>query len=782
MKPNLYKLTRWSAALLIAGAGIIACTDLDELENRVNDLESRVTALESQLPALNETIVAISGIVKDGAVITNIEYVEETADDKAHYEFTLSGDTETYKLYNGTAGNVPTIGINENGNWTVTIDGTTTELTLGEDGAVASAEAVVPQFAIDENGYWTVCTDEDKGFVQVQDPSGAPVPATGTTGSNIFDKVELDEENGVLKIWMAGELDPIEVRVISADEFSCVINYEGQEVDYDTPIEFQPNETLTFEVTMVGVESTIISKPQGWSAELSGTTLTVKAPATVSSAQTATKISANTEKDITIHAISADGLSVFAKMQVELLPGAKPTIEVAVTGDASSYNSVSFTLSNAENMTSYKYLLYPEGGTVPTELAFSSAASHEATSAPSAPITLDETSDGQKVTYNSSYVLYVMPVNTTAEGYTINGAIVSATASTKTATKYSELYEAGEDIVIAGEIFNMDTYGEAIVIDGSNHTSIDAITTGSTTGTAIYFIDTESTTLSIDDASSTSNGTGILVIIGNDIEKKAEIICNKRLYLHNSSYIGDSYKFVCHNISLRNNTTAYLIGLNNPNSKKTEIIFNDCDLYGNPSYPLCYFSAIMNIDKVAFIGCNFNYTGRTANQVFMNTSTASSIENLIFENNIVYSTDEAGNDFRLLGLNNGTTTNMTITNNTFVNVVNITGSGNPEYFVCGTVTNLTCNRNIVYLDVTNGSATFFYSKTSMAGNCNSNYFYGENGSTLKTYYSKTGLPGTCEDFANIDENPFNNAVGGQFDITNGIFVTSSNYSGYGAQR
>ena len=786
-------LTKWSAAIILSGAGMIACTDLGDLENRVNDLESRIEALESQLPALNATLEALGGIVQDGAVITSIDYNEE----EGQYEFTLSGDDKTYTLKNGSVGNVPTIGINDDGNWTVTVNGTTTVLTLGEGGEPASAKAVVPQFKIDEDGYWTVSTDGET-YNRVTDPDGNPVPATGTSGSDIFDDVKL--ENGVLKIWLAGETEPIEVKVVSADEFSCVIKYDGQEVDYDTPIEFQPNETLTFEVTMVGVESTIISKPQGWSAELSGTTLTVKAPATVSSAQTATKISANTEKDITIHAISADGLSVFAKMQVELLPGAKPTIEVTVTGDASSYNSVSFTLSNAKNMTSYKYLLYSEGGTVPTELSFSSVEPISATQAPTDPVVLEETADGTPVTYNSTYVLYVMPINNTEDGYTINGDIVSATASTKTATTYSELYEAGEDIVINGKVYNHSTYGDASVID--TETSI----TSNENAAKIYFVNPDAT-LTFDTHANTNRGFSQLIIIGNSTNGTRSNIAIKSQVTMNIN--AGNEEFLIYNMNIDATEIEVNSGASNANYlfvQNSNGQFNyagiiDCHLSMASGKALTYVSS-NNRSYKEFVIKDSEIEIPSVNQLLFfsfGTSTAS-YGTISLVNNILYSEDGIM-DFRLINTNDDNITagivegisldKLILENNTFVNLW-ATNNGCVRYSSLATV-NVT--KNIFWTNKTTANMCFFRPMDTTAGTgipytgnptgtlVDDNYVYKNGGTTNWQFFfggmnrvNRTGFT-ACNEILPAESDPLSTA-----DFKNVEFPTTSAFAGYGAQR
>ena len=796
MKLNMNTLTKWSAAIILSGAGMIACTDLGDLENRVNDLESRIEALESQLPALNATLEALGGIVQDGAVITSIDYNEEGG----QYEFTLSGDDKTYTLKNGSVGNVPTIGINDDGNWTVTTVGddgteTTTELTI--NGEPASAKAVVPQFEIDENGYWTVSTDGET-YNRVTDPDGNSVLATGTSGSDIFDDVKL--ENGVLRIWLAGQTDPVEVRVISADEFSCVIMLEGEAVDYDVPVEFGLGDTETFDVTMVGVESYIISKPQGWSATLSDNTLTVQAPSTMPQTQALTKISANTETDITIHAINAEGLSIFAKMQVKLLPGAKPSIDVAASSDGSSYNSVSFTLSNAENMTAYKYLLYPEGGTVPTELSFSSVEAISATEAPTDPVVLEETADGTPVTYNSSYVLYVMPINNTDDGYTINGDIVSATASTKTATTYSELYEAGEDIVINGKVYNHSTYGDASVID--TETSI----TSNENAAKIYFVNPDAT-LTFDTHVNTNRGFSQLIIIGNNTNGTRSNIAIKSQVTMNIN--AGNEEFLIYNMNIDATEIEVNSGASNANYlfvQNSNGQFNyagiiDCHLSMASGKALTYVSS-NNRSYKEFVIKDSEIEIPSVNQLLFfsfGTSTAS-YGTISLVNNILYSEDGIM-DFRLINTNDDNNTagivegisldKLILENNTFVNLW-ATNNGCVRYSSLATV-NVT--KNIFWTNKTTANMCFFRPMDTTAGTgipytgnptgtlVDDNYVYKNGGTTNWQFFyggmnrvNRTGFT-ACNEILPAESDPLSTA-----DFENVEFPTTSAFAGYGAQR
>ena len=80
-----------AAALLVSGISV-ACTDLDDLQQKVDSLESRVTALETLIPNINANVEALQVLVngttinsatqKDGVwtlVLSNGETITLTA-------------------------------------------------------------------------------------------------------------------------------------------------------------------------------------------------------------------------------------------------------------------------------------------------------------------------------------------------------------------------------------------------------------------------------------------------------------------------------------------------------------------------------------------------------------------------------------------------------------------------------------------------------------------------------------------------------------------------------
>ena len=114
MNLHLNNLIR-SAAALLCGASLFACSDLSELEERVDDLDSRVQALENQAENLNSTIGTIQTLLDEKLFITDIE---ETADG---YTLTMSDDTKL-NIVPGEIGNNPLIAVDDEGYWIVSYD------------------------------------------------------------------------------------------------------------------------------------------------------------------------------------------------------------------------------------------------------------------------------------------------------------------------------------------------------------------------------------------------------------------------------------------------------------------------------------------------------------------------------------------------------------------------------------------------------------------------------------------------------------------------------------
>ena len=143
--------------LLISFLPIItftACTNEDDIRKDIDDLNARLDALENDLKSLNTSIKSFQDAMKGVILVTGY-----SMDEKGNYTLSLSNGTSLV-IYGGQPlGDIPTLGVNEAGNWTYTLDGETVELKDGngnpcpavpEDGK----DGQTPTISIDSEGYW----------------------------------------------------------------------------------------------------------------------------------------------------------------------------------------------------------------------------------------------------------------------------------------------------------------------------------------------------------------------------------------------------------------------------------------------------------------------------------------------------------------------------------------------------------------------------------------------------------------------------------------------------
>ena len=141
-----------------------ACDDKDDIRKDIDDLNARLDALEDDLVDLNTGIKSFQDAMKGLVLITDY-----SMDEKGNYTLTLS-DGKKLVIYSGQpAGEIPTLGVNDAGNWTYTLNGETKELT-DKDGNPCPAVPVdgkdgkTPTISIDSDGYW--CYAIEGGEVQ----------------------------------------------------------------------------------------------------------------------------------------------------------------------------------------------------------------------------------------------------------------------------------------------------------------------------------------------------------------------------------------------------------------------------------------------------------------------------------------------------------------------------------------------------------------------------------------------------------------------------------------
>ena len=341
----------WSILMLLAVC-LVSCNNTDDLQDDVDALKKRVTALETQVRDINSNIEALRELYKEGTFITN---VDEKSDS---YTLTLSNG-KTINLYMKNDKNLlcPLIGIDENGYWTVcynTEEGFKQLLVDGKPVSAKGESGKTPQFTVDSEGYWKIRYSENEEYkfvyregMEGQEAGKINAQGDGTApADSFFEKVETIGNELVLTLkGNGGASTTIRIPIIS--DFACSFTEE----DLNKVHEIMAGESMTFEVIMRGVENTMITAPNGWTAELAVPEagkeigiLTVTAPTTTT--KTATRAVADNTKDIAILATHGK-YAIIAKIQVQL----KTRIDYKAMFEAGELKIGEETL-NPENYTS----------------------------------------------------------------------------------------------------------------------------------------------------------------------------------------------------------------------------------------------------------------------------------------------------------------------------------------------------------------------------------------------------------------------------------------------
>lgn len=300
-------------AFILLAIGLVSCNKTDDLWDEVDDLKDRVTSLETQIKDLNWNIEAIRELAKEGATITGIEEKDGA------YKITMSdGKVLNLIQYTENSKLLPVVGIDAEGYWVVSYNGEAPERIKDSNGNEIMAKGengVTPKFSVDAEGYWMIQYGSNAPE-RVKDENGNDVKATGDSGGgssdSFFEKVEKRENELYIKL-ATGE----EMIIPIASNFSCVIDATGVQ-------SFAEGEIRSFNVTMKGVDNTMITAPSGWKAELAkdeakpddatAYLLKVTAPSATSAS---TRVSADSSKDIAILATSG-AFACIAKIQVEV--------------------------------------------------------------------------------------------------------------------------------------------------------------------------------------------------------------------------------------------------------------------------------------------------------------------------------------------------------------------------------------------------------------------------------------------------------------------------------
>ena len=821
------KISRYILAFSAVGLlwGATSCSNLEEIEDRIDSLESRVQALENVIPALNQNIEALQALAGGGT----INKVEEK---DGVYTITLSNG-ETLTINQGAIGvaNPPVMSLDKDGYWMVDY-GTGAEYLLvdGQKVNATGDNGVTPVFGVDAEGYWTVSYDGGKTFEQVLGADGNPVAAIPQEGADeYFADVVYDGKTFTIVL---KDGQTITLPVVPTFFFS--IEVEGEQV-------LQAGETKIYPVKSEGVVSAaVIAKPAGVEVSLDDKSLTVRALG-------ATKaVAADSRKDIAVLALSAEGFATIAKMQVSVEGVAVDTTPRATVaaGEATSYTlAFSVALDNSE---SYKYMLLAADAEAPTaetilaegtestattlvienltpetEYALyvlplgtekngavaTAKATTLAEAVPSVEVAADAATastltftvtltDGTSYKYmvltadaeaptaetlkadgteataaeltvegleaETSYVLYVLPINGGTLGEVV--ALAAATAEPSYANDY-EKYMAGKDIVIANMTINKAEYGDATLITNSSENKAIG-------SKGVYFVDSAAEGVTI------GGNADQLIVLSLD-EKMATVgrTTGKCIYVNASD--ATDY-FVLSNIKYVTDMTSGNMIAGGGNGVIESILFNKVKVEVPKDMLFVYSSK--EIQNFNMTDCDVKLHVNSAEKNLVQSNTTNTYETLVFKNNIFYCTDGDLAGYRLFSNNNATIASLEFRNNTIAGVYCKAAYG---YVTVKSITAGDVVSNLLYLpnytthlDGKYVGILHIADKVDEHLNMPSNLaFY--NYDAVPSYRAKVSYyssNGTIYNKAKAD-NPIPSP-----DYTNGIFTQGEDYKSFGAKR
>lgn len=759
-----------------AAAAFQSCDNNDDLWDAIDDLKSRVQALETQVDALNGNIEAMQELYNGGATISEV-----TESDDAYTIKLTNGKTLTLTKGSEAEAVIPVVSIDNNGNWQYSIDGGKTFIPLNKN-AVAE-DGKTPEFRVnEETGIWQVNTGD--GWKDVLDTKNQPVSAVGGTMTDkFFDSVRVDGDTLYVKLLGSD----VELKVpILADVLCEIVPLDEGIQMFDSGVE------RAFDVKMKGIDQTIVTAPEGWTARLTDpddsniAKLYVKAPG-ILVPEISTRATANSSQDVAILATSGK-YSFISKIQVQStgIEAEPPTI-ISVTPSATVLpTDVTLTFDvQFANADGWKYICQESGEAPSAETVFAEGTQVLDTSA---------TIEGLKA--ETEYTIYVVAYM--GEQYS---EVASATAST-TAVPLdpNDYYEAG--VTIEGVAYNKDSDGCKLV------TATDAETTlAMSSDKYVYFLDGGEANNTLVISAGNVYREGAAAFIGRYADRKTKLNLQTQFHLRNKSGV---FAFKNLEIDMTNGAANQLFTFSNDTGGAKTLIFEDCDItFGNNKNIVAPYSsskATSSIENIIFRNCKLKYVpgSETSYALIKITDVIKSglaeFKALVFENNILY-TQQGANVTSAISLfyqlyqdpTSNSLSNLAVTckNNTFVDFISYgSGASNPAgqgsaYFFLTKYGSVNFTKNVLYATaakyVSIMRVTYDYNTntpwpTTDLGQTD-NIAYGTSG--WKLYFDGTNSPtsyypakGT---YSKKAESPLS-----VYNPEDGIFEVSSEYAGYGS--
>ncbi|OUN78882.1 hypothetical protein B5G09_00610 [Alistipes sp. An54] len=673
-------MKKYLILLFVAAAAVFqSCDNNDDLWDAIDDLKGRVQALETQVNALNGNIEAL-GKLYQGSEISSVK------NENGKCTITLTnGDVLT--LVSDIDALVPVVSIDASGNWQYTIgDGEPVSL-----GVKAEAEdGKTPTFQVSDAGIWQIDLGDGQGWRDVTYANGQPVSAiTDTpTEDKFFQTVEVVGDS--LHIVMKGGE---ELQIPIVEDFFCRIVTTSEGVQT-----FGAGETKRYVVEIRGVETTMVTYPEGWTAHLTEPAseqaeLVVTAP--VPGASTlGTRATANSSQDVAILATTGK-YSCISKIQVESTGQEveAPTISVALSATTlPTESTLTFEAQLSANADGWKYICLESESEAP-EAAKVFA---EGTAVLGTSVTVE----GLKA--ETKYTIYVVAYM--GEQYS---EIATATTSTmETPADPNDYYASG--VEVNGISYDKNSEGAKLYTASESVSSLSG-----DKETKVYFLDgTEADNTFMNPATIYLSDQSIF--IGRNKQKKTKLQMSGRFDMQNRNAIfGFKNLEIDMTQGMDDNCYMGLTGEAGVGGAKI-LVFEDCDItIGANKNLLRTFSNSPTdgyIEQIIFRNCKIgiDFTQASSTYAFFQVGEGhlstglTEFRKIVFENNVIYAkagTVKPVSLFYHKWVSGSYTSNLSIefVNNSTGDILGYT-SGQPGHalFILGGCAEVTFSKNLIY--------------------------------------------------------------------------------------
>lgn len=736
-----------------AALGAAACSDIDDLRRDVDNLEHRVTALETQIQQLNDNVVALQTLMS-GATVNSVTEADGV------YTVTLSNGKELTLTQGSEGGYIePKIAIDDEGYWIISFnnDGPFERMkdkdgndvrAVAQDGAPGNdgIDGKTPQFRVDSENFWQVSYDGGSNWEYVLngDQKVKADTAVGTTDP-FFADVKVEGDKLVLTLLEGGT--SYEIPIYAG--FKCIIS--GAE----SVVEFDYNATKTFDVDMEGVENTIVTAPAGWTAALTakdpapaaGTpayTLTVTAPAPAG-----TRAEADSRTDVSILAVSANGLSTIAKLLVNTTGTVlhQPSVkDVKFDLTATTETSLTFSVVT-DDATGWKYICQPTAETAPDAAKVMADGT--------AGIEGANTVNG--LTKNTAYTIYVVAYYDS----TLSELRTEKARTLKGVTDYWE-----EGVTLGGVTYDKNTTGAKHITTAEEAATV--------TASGVYFIEP-----GLEVKYTSSKTITELVLIGNKSNQPVKVTLGANAYFSLSNGTGLILKNIELDASERNN---YALNANDVAIQAQNLIFEDCRIiaYGQGKNFSSFDKTNATIKNIEINNTKirFNAIDDNGAAIRIINFTKGGTDKVTFNNDIIYTKDYI-TPCCLFFANNIDLPTATID---VQNCSIINSNGTNAYFQLGAIKSINFSKNILWCkEIAKPSYTLRFSNATPV-NADSDLVYDDNlayglaanNNNSYLHFSTASLykPNSTA-HAKSDSNPFES-----MDFDNGKFVPAD--KSYGA--